>query len=225
MMKPNRHGYLDILRGLAVIWMIIFHASYDLKILGLVNWDFSQGFWYAFPRFIAFTFLYCVGISLHLTHSPQINLPNFKKRTLKLALASFGVSLASYLFNPGQWIYFGTLHCILAGSLLGMLFIGKKRLIILFMLAIIYLQYVQGFDIRWVSQTIQKPSLDFIPIYPWFWVILAGMFSAPYLSKNRQICDIKVPHFLSFLSVNSLKIYLIHQPFIFGTLWLVKALI
>ena len=224
-MKTKRHGYLDILRGLAVIWMIIFHLCYDLKILGLIQWDFSQGFWYGFPRVIAFTFLFCVGASLYLAHYPKINLQNFKKRSFKLALACSLISLGSYLFSPQQWIYFGTLHCILAGSIMGVFLIGKMKTNLLMMLTLIYLQYIAGYDIKWVSQTIQKPSLDFIPIYPWFWVILAGILSAPLLSNNRQLCDIKVPTFLSFLSVNSLKIYLVHQPLIFGTLWLVKALI
>jgi uncharacterized membrane protein len=224
-MKNNRFGFLDLLRGLAVVWMIIFHTSYDLKMLGFVDWDFSRGFWYAFPRFIASTFLFCVGLSLFLTHSPQLNTANLKKRTLKLGLACFGVSLGSYLFQPQQWIYFGTLHCILSGSLLGLLFLRRPKVLLFTMLILIFLQYFAGYDIKWVSQTIQKPSLDFIPIYPWFWVILAGIFCAPYLSKNRQISDISSPRFLTFLSLHSLKIYLIHQPLIFGGLWLIKSLI
>jgi uncharacterized membrane protein len=66
-----RAAYLDALRGLAVVWMIIFHTAYDLTLFRYLNLDFSDGFWFAFPRIIAGTFLFCVGISLNYGHSPK----------------------------------------------------------------------------------------------------------------------------------------------------------
>ena len=109
-----RSGYLDALRGIAVVWMIIFHSAYDLRMLGFVDWNFSQGFWWAFPRVIAWTFLFCVGVSLNFTHSGKINWDNLKKRSFKLAAAAFIISASTYVIFPQQWIFFGTLHCILS---------------------------------------------------------------------------------------------------------------
>lgn len=213
-----RLGYLDSLRGLAVIAMVIFHTSYDLKMLRLVGWDFSSGFWYAFPRLIAFTFLFCVGTSLHLSHSPKINWNHLKKRSLKLAFASGLISLATLIIFPKQWIFFGTLHCILAGSILGALLVNRRKLCLALFLVILFLQYVLNFDIKWVASIIQRPSMDFIPIYPWFWVILLGILLGPYLSKNRHLANLRPYPFLTFLSNHSLLVYLIHQPIIFGML-------
>jgi uncharacterized membrane protein len=214
-----RAGYLDALRGLAVIWMIIFHASYDLRMFNYVMWDFSNGFWYAFPRVIAFTFLFCVGVSLTFTHKNQINWTQLKKRSLKLGLAALAVSIGTYIVFPQQWIYFGTLHCIFTGSILGALVVNRRKLAAGLLVAILVLQYALDYDIHWVSSILQRPSMDFIPIYPWFWGILLGILSAPYLSRNRWLSEIKSGKVLKFLGQHSLKIYLIHQPLIFGLIW------
>lgn len=212
--------YLDSLRGLAVIWMIIFHLAYDLNLFGLLKWDFSQGFWYAFPRFIAFTFLFCVGLSLNYGHRPSPNWGALKKRSLKLGLCAFAVSLGTYVLFPTQWVYFGTLHCIFFGSLLGVLVVNHRKISFILFLMILILQYVLNFDIKWVSSIIQKPSMDFIPIYPWFWVILLGILTGPYLEQWAALKKLKPSPLLNFLGQHSLKIYLLHQPLIFGGIWL-----
>lgn len=220
-----RAGFLDSIRGSAVIWMIIFHSCYDMHMLGMIGWDFSHGFWYAFPRFIAFTFLFCVGISLNFIHVPAINWPYLKKRSLKLGLAAAAVSLGSYFMLPNMWIFFGTLHCILAASFLGAFMVNHRKSSVIMLGTILTLQYALGYDIKWVSSLLQKPSMDFIPIYPWFWAVLLGILVGPYLSKIEQLRNLKTPPLLKFLGTNSLMIYLIHQPLIYGTLWVISSVI
>jgi uncharacterized membrane protein len=219
-----RDHFLDALRGLAVLWMIIFHFSYDMTILGFVNWDFSQGFWWMFPRVIAFTFLYCVGASLNYVHRPQVRWEKLKKRSLKIGLGALLVSIGTYFFFPSHWIFFGTLHCIFVGSLLGALLVNQRKLALGLMLAIIFLQYALGYGIQWVSSIIQKPSMDFIPIYPWFWAILLGIILNPFLSRQRILQRQKYPRFLNWMGNHSLKIYLIHQPLIYGVLLAIRML-
>lgn len=220
-----RAFWLDALRGLAVVWMIIFHTSYDLRMFNLVNWDFTQGFWYAFPRIIAFTFLFCVGASLNYGHSPAINWDAMKKRSIKLGAAALAVSVGTYIAFPSQWIFFGTLHCIFAGSILGVLVVNHRKLAIALLGLILLLQFGFGFGVSWVSWKIQKPSLDFIPIYPWFWAILLGIITGPYLSRIRHLQEMKPRPFLNLLGRHSLKIYLLHQPIIFGTIWLITQFV
>jgi uncharacterized membrane protein len=220
-----RAGFLDALRGIAVIWMVIFHTCYDMRMLGFINWNFSSGFWYAFPRIIAFTFLFCVGMSLNFAHSPRIRWKSVGQRSLKLGLSALAISISTYLTFPNQWIYFGTLHCILAGSILGVILVNKRKLAFAIMILILIAQYGLGYDIKWVSSIMQRQSMDFIPIYPWFWAVLMGILVGPYLSKNRHIGTIKSPKLLSVLGTHSLKIYLLHQPFIFGVLWIIRGLV
>lgn len=219
-----RAGYLDALRGLAVIWMIIFHTFYDMRMLGMIQWDFSQGFWFGFPRVIAFTFLFCVGAALNFTHKPSINWTHLGKRSLKLALAAGLISFTTYIIFPQQWIFFGTLHCILMGSILGALLVNHRPSALVLIVTILILQYGLDLDIKWVASIIRKPSMDFIPIYPWFWAILLGLLTEPLLSKNKHLSQIQPPLFFKFVGNHSLKIYLLHQPIIYGTLWAISGL-
>ncbi len=220
-----RAGFLDALRGMAVIWMIIFHTCYDMRMLGFINWDFSSGFWFAFPRIIAFTFLFCVGMSLNFAHTPHIRWKSIGQRSLKLGLSALIISLSTYLTFPNQWVYFGTLHCILVGSVLGAILVNKRKMAFAIMMAILIAQYGLGYDIKWVSSIMQRQSMDFIPIYPWFWAVLIGILLGPYLSKNRHIGAIKSPKVLSLLGTHSLKIYLLHQPIIYGVLWVIRGFV
>jgi uncharacterized membrane protein len=120
---------------------------------------------------------------------------------------------------PAQWVFFGTLHCILAGSLLGILVVNHRKLCWILLILILLGQYALDYDIKWVSSVLHKPSMDFIPIYPWFWVILVGILAGPHLSRISLINHLKTRPFLSLLGRHSLKIYLLHQPIIFGMIW------
>ncbi len=219
-----RVPYLDIMRAVAVIWMILFHVTYDMRIFGLNQINFAEGFWFAFPRIIAGTFLFCVGIALNYTHKERVKTSALLKRLKKLGLAALAVSIGTYIAFPQQWVYFGTLHCILAGSLLGAFFVHHRKEAFVVMLMILILQYAVGFDIKWVSSILQRPSMDFIPIYPWFWVILLGILVGPYLSRMPFLMRLRTPKFFDFLGRHSLAIYLIHQPLIFGILSLYQYL-
>lgn len=220
-----RANFLDALRGMAVVWMIIFHGAYDARMFNFINWDFSSGFWYAFPRVIAFTFLFCVGASLNYAHGKGIHWKSLGKRSFKLALAAGAVSLGTYILFPAQWVYFGTLHCILVGSILGAMVVGKRALATGLMILILISQYLLGYDIKWVSSVLKRPSMDFIPIYPWFWAILLGILIGPYLSRIPLLKDMKPRPVLNFLGQHSLKIYLLHQPLLFGTLWVISQFV
>jgi uncharacterized membrane protein len=220
-----RSGYLDALRGLAVVWMIIFHFAYDLKMFNYVGWDFTQGFWYGFPRVIAFTFLFCVGVSITLAHHDRIHWDSLRKRCLKIGTGAALISLGTWLVFPDQWVFFGTLHCILVGSILGTLIVHQRPLIYGLLIGILIAQYALGYDIQWVSSIVRRPSVDFIPIYPWFWAILLGMGLAPHLEKLSLLQAIRPPRWLDFASKHSFEIYLIHQPLFFGLLWLVSVVL
>jgi uncharacterized membrane protein len=215
-----RQTWLDSLRGLAVVWMVVFHATYDMRMFNLNDIDMSQGFWFAFPRLIAGTFLFCVGISLHYTHTPRINWISLRKRCLLLGFCSTIISIATFFTFRAQWIYFGTLHCILVGSLLGAFFVNHRKAAFSVMVLILASQYGLGYDIKWVSSITQRQSMDFIPIYPWFWVILLGILLAPVLERSSFLQKLPPSKRLHFLGRTSLRIYLIHQPVLFGLIWL-----
>ncbi len=211
-----RAPLLDQLRGLAVLLMVVFHAHYDLMLLGEVDTNFQRGFWFYFPRLIVFIFLWCVGAAMQLGHGERFAARTFLKRQGKLWGLALLISAASYLYAPQNWIYFGTLHCIAAASLLALPFVNRPRWALGVAALIVVLQFGAGLDIAWVSSRIQRPSLDFIPVYPWVWVTLLGIATGPRVLGWRWPFKLS---WLALLGRRSLPIYLLHQPLIFALLW------
>jgi uncharacterized membrane protein len=213
---------LDVIRGLSVALMLMFHFVYDLWLFGHVGPEYRQGFWFMLPRFIVFLFLWCVGASLVLTHGEKIKWASYKKRLLKLALIALVISVATYIAFPANWIYFGTIHCIAVVSILALPFLRFPRLSLPIMLMIMTAQYGLGYDLKWVSKIIPKPAMDFIPFYPWFWVTLLGMITGRWvLERWPQFLNLNP---LAFLGRHALKIYLSHQVVFYAIFSLVKLL-
>ncbi len=64
----NRIRWVDQWRGIAVIFMIIYHIPYDLNYLGICFTDLTAPFWFFMGHLIRWSFLLIVGISLYLSY-------------------------------------------------------------------------------------------------------------------------------------------------------------
>ncbi len=213
---------LDALRGLAVWWMVIFHAAYDLKMFGHISINTKEGFWYVFPRIIVFLFLWCVGAALQITHGDGVK-PHYWRRLGKLLSLAAVISFATWLTFPQNWIYFGTLHCIAAATLLALPFLRYPAWRLPVMLVIMIAQYGLNYGVAWTAQFFPRNSLDFIPVYPWFWVVLLGMLTGRAV-LHRLPQQFPAQEVFVWPGLQALKIYLLHQPVIYGTLLLWRAL-
>lgn len=220
MIPRPRYAMLDALRGLAVILMVIFHAAYDMWMFNLLDINVREGFWYALPRFIVFLFLWCVGASLQLTHGQGIHWASYNRRLFKLVGLALLISVVTYFTFPKSWIYFGTLHCIAGVTILAVPFLYFPKLRLPVLIAILIAQYGLGYDITWVGSLFPKYSMDFIPVYPWFWVTLLGMLTGPQLLEKLP-AHVSFEKFFIWPGHQALKIYLLHQPLLYGlcSLW------
>lgn len=216
----TRYPLIDQIRGFTVYLMIFFHISYDLNALNYYSFDvMNNPFWFWLPRTIVFLFLFCVGLSLFIVHNQKIKIRSFFKRLLKVSLAAVLVTLGTYLAFPQHFIYFGTLHCIALSSLVTIPLVKFPRLSLTIALAILGL-HTLGIQIPFYIRDHQ--SMDYIPLFPWVSFVLLGFFAASmnlHTVINRQLT------FLEWPGKKSLIIYLLHQPIIFGTLFLIRKLI
>ena len=67
-----------------------------------------------------------------------------------------------------------------------------------------------------------RPSLDFLPLVPWFAFFVAGMALAKSLPLSRWDLPNGIGrrvHSLTWPGRHSLAIYLLHQPVLIGLLW------
>ncbi len=229
----ERYAAIDVLRGVAVVLMIGYHFSFDLNYHGWIHQDFNNSpFWLYLRAGIVSLFLTLVGISLVL-NSQRTTSASFWRRQAKLLAACIAVSVGSYLMFPQSYIFFGILHFILLASLLGRWFVRYERINVIAALLItgIGIQYSNDFfdapPLQWLGLMTHKPfTEDYVPLIPWFGVVLAGIFlgkrllAKPGPWMSYQPGNMTKP--LALAGRYSLTIYLIHQPILLGVLSLVN---
>lgn len=110
-----RYPFVDQLRGIAVILMVIFHFCFDLNFHHFISINIFSFFWRSFASIIIILFLFTVGMSLVLAHTPKIQWKKFFKRFALLCFLAIFISISTYCLFPKNWIFFGvfTLYCFL----------------------------------------------------------------------------------------------------------------
>ena len=107
----SRWSELDSLRGLALVWMTVFHFCFDLANQGYIQQNFySDPVWTWQRTCILSLFLLCAGagqaVAVHLGQTWR----RFWRRWLQVAGCALLVSAGSAVIFPDSFIYFGVLH-------------------------------------------------------------------------------------------------------------------
>ena len=241
--QKKRIEILDAVRGFAILAMVVYHALYDITDIFGLSVPIFDFFSILEPPF-AGAFILLSGVSSRFSHS------NFKRGVRVLALGLL-ITAFTMIFIPSQSIYFGILHFIGAAILLFALIqpifdkISKPAalsvLCVLFALTyslprayFIGIPPLFGFMLPYRLTTVPWlfplgiPSRDFcsadyFPMVPWFFLFLIGtILGIPIREKKlpEKFYTAKVP-FFAFAGRHTLLIYMVHQPLIYGILYLV----
>jgi uncharacterized membrane protein len=232
----NRFIELDVLRGIAVIGMIIFHYFFLINYLDITAYTMYEGWWLVLARSVEILFLILVGVSLALSYKKNAIvgglIKDWYKKQYKRAGVIFAyamtVSLVTFIFIPQQIIIFGILHFISISIVLLVPFAGKKYIpLILAGIAYVLSTIIHntfasqkallifGFDVGGGS------SIDYFPLFPWISLVLFGIFLGNSLYKNYQgkllfLNDKNIfLVLLSWAGRQSIIIYMLHIPFLF----------
>ncbi|MGE4050905.1 MAG: DUF1624 domain-containing protein [Piscinibacter sp.] len=236
MALAERFDRLDALRGVAIVWMAVFHFCYDLNYFGFIRQNFyTDPLWTVQRACIVTLFLFCAGLSQAVALEQGQSWQRFWRRWAQIAGCAVLVSIGSSLMFPRSWISFGILHGIAVMLILARLLAPLKGgLWIAGLAAIVLPQLVQHpfFDTRWtnwVGLVTRKPvTEDFAPVLPWLGVVLWGMATGRWVLAQRRgwLAD-ALPAAAAPLAVLgrwSLSFYMVHQPVLIGALMLVVAL-
>lgn len=236
-MHKGRFWELDLIRGAAVVMMVIFHLAYDLNFFGVYKLDIYSGFWFCLARITAGLFILLAGVSLVLIASKtgHKELPiKFFERGIKIFSIGLAITAATYLLIGRGFIIFGILHFIGLSIIIAYPFLGLKKLNVAIGIIIIaaglYLQNL-SFGSPWLLWLGLAPSgfysVDYFPLLPWFGLILIGIYLGDVLyggyRRSVELQDLSSCPFvkpIAFLGRNSLAIYLIHQPLLISALLL-----
>jgi uncharacterized membrane protein len=239
-----RFDRLDALRGLAIVWMTVFHFCFDLNHFGWIRQNFyADPFWTWQRTMIVSLFLFCAGLSQAVAHAQGQPWPRFWKRWAQIAACAVLVSVGSWFMFPRSWIFFGVLHGIAVMLVvvrltagwgrwlwpLGAVAIGLALLAPAAHAAWPQLEFLNRAPFHWLGLVGRKPiTEDYVPVFPWLGVMWWGMAAGQWLLARRpQVLQGPLPDgagWLAWMGRWSLSWYMLHQPVLIGALLAVQAL-
>jgi uncharacterized membrane protein len=243
--KPTTTRFieLDVIRGFALMFMILLHLMWDLDYFGILklNAEFYQS-----NVIVQVLFFSIVGVCQSLKSDVQ-SLPIEQRRAKTRKMAVRGlyilglgmvISLATFIVMPDRPIFFGVLHCIGLSILISIPLVRLKEKTILIAIPCIiggiilgniavetptYLQLVLGLH----PSDVMRHTIDYFPILPWFGVTMLGIAIGSLLYKDNtrqfripELSASRPAKFCSWCGRHTLSIYIIHQPLIAGVLTL-----
>jgi len=243
-----RYTTPDVLRGLAILSMVIYHAMWDIVYIFGVNIA-----WYKSLTAFVWQQSICWGFILLSGFCQAFGRGSFKRGLLVLVCSAI-ISAVTIIAMPAQAIRFGVLtllgSCMLIAFLLHKFLLHVKP-ILGFIISIVLFAFCRnvntgffGFgalDLFPVPPSLYANSFtaflgfppesffstDYFSLIPWMFLFFAGYFLCRILQKHQKTACLNVLHFrpLEFIGRHSLIIYMLHQPIIYGVLTLVFKII
>jgi uncharacterized membrane protein len=247
--RVNRLDRIDLLRAAAMLWMTVYHFSFDLNHFGLIEQDFYRDpFWTWQRTAIVSLFLFTAGLSQAAAVHQGQSWPRFWRRWGQVAGAALLVTVGSLVMFPNSFIYFGVLHGIAVMLIvarltagwggwlwpLGALAIAAKFAAPLAIAAVPPLEALNGTALNWLGLISRLPiTEDYVPLIPWLGVMWWGLASGRWVLGNRpqwlglgEATGTGLKRAGVWMGRWSLSYYLLHQPVMLGVMgavvWLLR---
>jgi uncharacterized membrane protein len=235
--SSRRFREIDLLRGIAIVMMVVYHLLFDLWFFGIVAVDVLDGFWRYFALATATLFIALAGLSLPISYARREDQEkglslwlDYGRRGGKIFAFGMLATLATWLFLGEGFIVFGILHLIGCAIIAAPFFLRFGRWNFLVGAAIILAAVPFGSlaGSYWLIPLGIPPagfySVDYVPLVPWLGVALIGMAIGFVLYPGgRRLFGVPAMEgrgveALCAMGRNSLAVYLLHQPVIVAVL-------
>lgn len=241
----QRVHILDTVRGFALVNMILYHLAYDVVVIFNTDWP-----WFYSPaaiywqQFICWSFILSSGASANLSR-------HVLKRGLKVLGCGLIITFVTCVFMPEQAIPFGILSFLGFSMIITYLLMPNFNAInpVLgtvgsFLLFAIFRAFPWGYvgflriklfklpEILYSTKFLffiglphrTYPLVDYFPLIPWIFLFWTGFFGFRLLKGYgfKRLLNLKIP-MLSSLGRNTLIVYMLHQPILYGITYLIFA--
>ena len=241
--NKERFLFLDSLRGMTVLHMVLYHAIWDMR--NLFHFQIfmeSKTELYIYQQCICWTFILLSGFCSRLGH-------HHLRRGLLVLVCGILVSIVTILVMPDRCIIFGILT-FLGIAMLSIIplepvlknippVIGVICALLLFLLTRNLSRGSLGFE--WIT-LLELPNWlyqgyiasffgfksdsfhfsDYFPLFPWFFLFLTGYFLCCHFYDRLHVMRLMKFHAapLDFIGRHSLLFYMLHQPIIYVVLYI-----
>jgi len=216
-----RYLFIDNLRGIAFLLMIIHHIFYFKDVSNGYTTSYADNIFVKSSGTVARTlFIFLVGLSLSISDkTKKKSIKKRIKRSSEILVNALIISFMTYMFYPEFFIRFGVLHFISLASLLGSYFVDKKKLTIIcmFIFALIKpLSFNNPLIDTITGAKINYNMMDYFPLFPWFGLVLFGIFFGQNtdLSKIEKRLNFINNKTLTKIGQNCLNLYTGHVVFL-----------
>jgi len=243
-MEHKRYALPDIFRGLTLLSMLAYHTAWDMVYIFGNDWDWFKGNEaYIWQQSICWSFILLSGFCWSFGRKKW-------KRGLTVFCGGLLISLVTMIFMPENRVLFGVLT-LLGSSMLIMIPLEKvlrkvnpyMGLMCTFFLFLYtkdisyghlgwrefgYIRlpkewYSNLFSAFWGLPAGEFYSSDYFGIIPWLFLFVTGYFLYRVFEKRKWMDVLKVGKVkpLEVLGKNSLLVYMVHQPLVYGVLMVV----
>lgn len=241
-MTGKRYLWIDNIRAVAMISMIVYHAVWDLVYLYGMDWGwYRSNLAFVWQQSICWTFIMLSGFCWSFSKNPL-------KQGVMVSLGGMIVTIATLVFSYQSRVIFGVLNLLGASALL---MIPLKKhfekispltgfVLLFFLFGVTYsindktlgflgLEVISLPDALYqniITTFLGFPdrgfySSDYFSLMPWMFLYFSGYFLYR-LWKEKKIPDAKCMNrkipVLTWLGKHSLIIYMLHQPILFAVL-------
>ena len=236
-----RFDAVDALRGIAMLWMTVFHFCFDLNQSGYIKQDFYHDALWTWQRtLIVSLFLICAGIGQAIALQQGQSWGRVWRRWAQVIACALLVSAGSWWMYPQSFIYFGVLHGIAAMLIIVRLTAHWGRWLWLLGALAIAAKFVGAFVLQtltpeslvalfnapllnWLGLITRLPvTEDYVPVLPWLGLMWWGAAIGAWLMRSgvsplrRPLAPCLKP--LALIGRWSLSYYMLHQPVLIGAL-------
>jgi uncharacterized membrane protein len=230
-----RYTEIDIIKGVAVIFMIIFHGFYFPNQYGFKEIKYDTDTLKVIAKIAQIIFIISVGINLHLSKRSSLNnketneeyIQKSFKRIIKITILAIFMSIFTKFIFGEKYVKFGILHFIAISSLLLFNFTDNKIIIQVLLVGCFFFYYLSLQNPNFFDAIPSKlsfilgfnknyQSMDHFPLLPWIILILIGILLGNILSDYKiksivnEIDKKPILRNLELLGNKSLEIYAIH---------------
>ena len=135
----KRYDEIDILKGIAIIFMIIFHIFYFPNQYGFKEIEYDTAFLKLLARIAQIIFVICVGINMIFSFKKSQDkkepiskyLMKNALRCCKLAFGALFITIFTYYLFGSKYVKFGILHFNLISSIILLPFLNYTSIILI----------------------------------------------------------------------------------------------